>query len=664
MGQSNYYLIAGTEYTEDMCGIAGFVTTAAGAGSEAVLGRMLDRIRHRGPDDSGVYSDHHAFLGHRRLSIVDVAGGHQPMSNESGSVWITYNGEIFNHAAVRSALERAGHRYVTRTDTETVVHGFEEYGPDCVSHFRGMFAFAIWDAPKQTLFCARDRLGIKPLYYYWDGRLLAFASEIKALLDHPAIPTEFDESVLGEYLGFGYISDDRTFFRGIRKLMPAHHLRLDLRATRPEPRIESYWEIPKHEENRQNIACRSDQDWVRETRRRLEETVRMRLMSDVPLGMFLSGGIDSGAIAALIKRMADGPGKTFSVGYREAQYSELSLAAETARAIGTDHHEVVIGMDDFFDALPNLVWHEDEPITWPSSVSLYFVSRLAAGQVKVVLTGEGSDELFGGYERYRWNLLNQKYARMYSVVPNPLRSWIRNTIAASDLLPASVRRKLGHTFVGRDDRLESLFLDNFYCAFSKSDQDRLLERARSPVYDNYLSRWHSRSDEPMLPRMLYADQKTYLVELLMKQDQMSMACSIESRVPFLDHQFVEFAMSIPDGLKIRGATQKYVLKQAVEDLLPSEIIHREKMGFPTPLRGWLMDARTEPLIDGLRARDGLLANYIRPAELDGMIERHRGGLIDATDRLWRLLNLQVWGDVFLNKKPERWSRRELSSRPA
>ncbi len=629
---------------------------------------MLDRIQHRGPDDSGVYCDERAFLGHRRLSIVDVAGGHQPMANETGTVWITYNGEIFNHAALRPVLEHAGHRYMSRSDTETIVHAYEESGPSCVSQFRGMFAFAIWDAARQTLFCARDRLGIKPLYYYWDGRLFAFASEIKALLDHPAISTEFDESVLGEYLGFGYISDERTFFRGIRKLMPAHHLTFKLDASngsgRSEPRIESYWDVPTSGEHRQDSGCRSDQDWIRETRRRLEETVRMRLMSDVPLGMFLSGGIDSGAMAALIKRMADGPVKTFSVGYREAQYSELSLAAETARTIGTDHHEIQIGMDDFFDALPDLIWHEDEPIAWPSSVSLYFVSKLASQHVKVVLTGEGSDELFGGYERYRWNLLNQKYARLYSALPAGLRSWISNSINTSNLLPASLRRKLGHTFAGRDNSVESLFLDNFYCAFSQADQDRLFHLPANSVYANYLSRWNARPDERTLPRMLYADQKTYLVELLMKQDQMSMACSIESRVPFLDHTFVEFAMSIPDHLKIQGATQKYVLKQAVADLLPAKIIHRKKMGFPTPLRGWLMDPRADDLIQRLLARDGLLAEYVRAPELENMIERHRSGLIDATDRLWRLINLQVWGDVFLNKKAELLARREMSSHRA
>jgi asparagine synthase (glutamine-hydrolysing) len=644
-----------------MCGIAGFVTTASNTGSSAVLRRMLDRIRHRGPDDSGVFTDDHAFLGHRRLSIVDLSGGHQPMANETDSVWLTYNGEIFNHASLGPDLESHGHRYVSHCDTETIIHAYEQYGPNCASLFRGMFAFAIWDAPNKTLCCVRDRLGIKPFYYFWDGRVFAFASEIKALLEHPAISAEFDDTLLGEYLAFGYISGDRTLFRGIRKLMPAHHLRLDLRASHPELKIEQYWEVPQPGENRQEVACRSDQDWISETRRRLEETVRMRLMADVPLGMFLSGGIDSSAIAALIKRMADGPVKTFSVGYQEAQFSELSYAADTARRIGTDHHEVVVGMDDFFDVLPDLVWHEDEPITWPSSVALYFVSKLASERVKVVLTGEGSDELFGGYERYRWNALNQKYARMYGILPGPVRSGIRNGIASSKLVSAGLRRKLGHTFVGREDSVESLYLDNFYSAFSAAEQSELLGRDTGPVYASYMERWNSRPEAPSLPRMLYADQKTYLVELLMKQDQMSMACSIESRVPFLDHTFVEFAMSIPDHLKIHGTTQKYILKKAVEDLLPAEIIHRRKMGFPTPLRQWLMDPRTEPLMQALQSRDGLLAEYVRPEQLNDLIDRHRSGIVDATDRVWRLLNLQIWGDIFLTGKRDRWTN--LVSRP-
>ena len=363
-----------------MCGIAGFVTivpdAAPGAGGEAVLRRMTGCLRHRGPDDSGFYSDGRAFLGHRRLSIIDVAGGHQPVSNENGSVWITYNGEIFNHAAIRPRT-RARRSSLRLT---------ERHGND-PARLRGIRTRHVWissggcshsrsgTATRAPLFCARDRLGIKPFYYYWDGRLFAFASEIKALLEHPSIPAEFEETLLGEYLGFGYVSGDRTLFRNIRKLMPGHHLRLSCSSEKPQIAIAQYWDVPRASERRQYVTCQSEQDWIGETRRRLEETVRMRLMSDVPLGMFLSGGVDSSAIAALIKRNTDGPVKTFAVGYCEADFSELGYAAEVARAIGTDHHEIVIGQDEFFDALPELIWHEDEPIAWPSSVSLYFVSE-------------------------------------------------------------------------------------------------------------------------------------------------------------------------------------------------------------------------------------------------------------------------------------------------
>jgi asparagine synthase (glutamine-hydrolysing) len=377
-------------------------------------------------------------------------------------------------------------------------------------------------------------------------------------------------------------------------------------------------------------------------------------MSDVPLGMFLSGGVDSSAIAALIKRMTTGPVETFAVGYQEAQFSELGYAAHVAKTIGTDHHEIVVGMEDFFNALPRLIWHEDEPITWPSSVSLYFVSKLAAERVKVVLTGEGSDELFGGYERYRWNLINSRAAAAYRIVPGPLRRLVRDGLATTSLLKAPLRRKLQHTFIGRDGSLESLFLDNFYCAFSAAQQNRLLPSPAEAVYGNYRRYWDSRPHVSPLSRMLYADQKTYLVELLMKQDQMSMASSIESRVPFLDHLFVEFAMRIPDRLKVRGRTQKYILKKAVEDILPHEIIYRKKMGFPTPLRQWLLDARAKPLYEALRARDGFVATYLNLSEVEALIDRHRSGFEDATDRIWRLINLQLWGDLFLTGRRERW----------
>ena len=509
-----------------------------------------------------------------------------------------------------------------------------------------MFAFALWDQPRRTLFCARDRLGIKPFYYFWNRRLFAFASDIKALLEHPAITTELETGLLPEYLAFGYTSDDRTLFRHIRKLMPGHHLRLDLSAPAPRLTITPYWDVPPAGQPEQ----RPEADWIAETRWRLEEAVRTRLMSDVPLGMFLSGGVDSSAIAALIKRFAGGPVKTFAVGYAEPAFSELTWAAHAARSLGTDHHEVVIGMEDFFDALPRLIWQEDEPVTWPSSVSLYFVSRLAADQVKVVLTGEGADELFAGYERYRWNLLNRPGAHAWGLLPGALRRFVREWLASTSLLRADLRRRLQHTFLGRQATLESLYLDNFYCAFSREDQNLLLASPPEAVYSSYLRYWNTRSDDPVLARMLYADQKTYLVELLMKQDQMSMATSIESRVPFLDHPFVEFAMRLPGSLKIRGRQQKYILKKAVEDLQPPEIVYRKKMGFPTPLRQWLREPRAEPLFDSILDRDGLLASCVDLGVVESLIHLHRAGLEDATDRLWRLMNLQLWGDLFFRRK--------------
>ncbi|MGH9582482.1 MAG: asparagine synthase (glutamine-hydrolyzing), partial [Bryobacteraceae bacterium] len=583
------------------------------------------------------------------LSIIDLAAGHQPMANESGSLWIVYNGEIYNHAEIRPRLEQAGHTYSTHCDTETILHAYEEFGPDSIGLLRGMFAYAIWDRDRRRLFCVRDRLGIKPLYYYWDRQLFAFASEIKALLAHPSIGAQLEEDVLPEYLAFGYVSEERTLFRGIRKLMPGHHLTLDLAAGAPTLDIRQYWDVPPP-----NPAHASEAELILETRRRLEETVGLRLMSDVPLGMFLSGGVDSSAIAAIMRRLTDTPVKTFSVGYAEEQFSELGYAAQVARSIGTDHHEIKLGIDDFFDQLPRLIWQEDEPIAWPSSVSLYFVARLAASRVKVVLTGEGSDEIFGGYDRYGWNILNTRAANVYSVLPVWLRDAVRKQIGATSLLRAPLRRKLLHSFLGRDASVESLLLDNFYCAFSREEQNSLLGSAPDVVYGNYLRYWNARPDASLLARMLYADQKTYLIELLMKQDQMSMACSIESRVPLLDHQLVEFSTTIPDALKIRGKTQKYILKRAVEDILPREIIYRKKMGFPTPIREWLLDRRAQPLYDALRDPAGFLASIVDRTALDSLIARHLNRQEDATDRLWRLLNLQLWGDLFLTGRRDRW----------
>jgi asparagine synthase (glutamine-hydrolysing) len=633
-----------------MCGIAGTVVADGSAVDPRIVRRMTDRIAHRGPDADGFHVEGNAGLGHRRLSIIDLATGQQPMSNEDGSVWITYNGEIFNHADLRPDLERAGHRYKSRADTETVLHAYEQYGDECVCRFRGMFAFAIWDSKARRLFCARDRLGIKPLYYFWDGRLFAFASEIKALLEHPEIPARANEKLLPEYLAFGYGSGEETFFAGIRKLMPGHTLTLQC-GSNPTLEIKSYWDAPCPT----SFETRSDEEWIAECRKRLEDAVTTRLMSDVPLGMFLSGGVDSSAIAAIMKRVTSSRVKTFAVGYSEADFSELSYARAVAEKIGTEHHDVLVSMDDFFNALPKLVWHEDEPISWPSSVSLYFVAQLAAKEVKVVLTGEGSDELFAGYGRYRFYQLNQKWMNAYSGVPKGIRAGVRNMLASHPMFSASLKRKIGHTVLGRDANIESLYLDNFYCAFDAQEQKQLLcEDLGGDPYAHFLQYWNSVKRSPTLSRLLYADQKTYLVELLMKQDQMSMACSIESRVPFLDHYFVEFAATVPPHMKLRGAEGKYILKKAVEDLLPESIVYRKKQGFPTPIRTWLLQERAGALRDYLRDSNGILADYVDLAYVDELLGRHDHEVHDATDRIWRLLNLQVWGDMYLTGRREQF----------
>jgi len=630
-----------------MCGIAGYVGVeafyASRPGNRSDLEAMTRVIHHRGPDEAGAYREPGIELGHRRLSIIDLSTGQQPMANEDGQVRIIYNGEVFNHASLRPALEAAGHRYRSHCDTETILHAWEEYGPACVERFTGMFAFAIWDRTRRTLFCARDRMGKKPFYYWWDGEYLVFGSEIKSLLEHPRVSVAPEESLFSEYLAFGYTSDEQTLFKGIRKLLPGHTLELQLPAGgRPALRIQQYWEIPPPATEE-----KSDAEWIAECRRRLEESVQQRLMSDVPLGMFLSGGLDSSTIAGLMKRQTSTAVKTFAVGYAETQYSELGYARQVAGAIGTDHHEVVVGMDDFFNALPRMIWHEDEPITWPSSVPLHFCAKLAQQQVKVILTGEGSDELFGGYARYQHYAWNRRYERLYRVLPEALRGAIRGQIARSPLLPGGLRRKLQHTFLGREGRVESLFLDNFYSAFDRETQAALF-RFPDPEapYRSFLRYWRQAESQPDLARMLFADQKTYLVELLMKQDQMSMSASLESRVPFLDHSFVEFSRRVPDHLKIRGGEGKYIVKKAVEDLLPHDIIYRTKMGFPTPLRSWLRSDRAAPLLRRLTESDTLAAPYLHREAVQALLGRHRRGQEDATDRIWRLLNLVVWGDIF------------------
>jgi len=377
-----------------MCGICGmFYPDAQQRADRGVLSEMNAQIAHRGPDDDGFFVEGNVGLAMRRLSIIDVKTGHQPLSNEDERIWIVYNGEIYNHQELRADLEAKGHRYRTKSDTETIVHLYEEYGRDCVKYLRGMFAFAIWDRRDGKLFVARDRLGIKPLYYLFDGKKFLFGSEIKTILTYPGVKAEFNPATIAEYLSFGYISGEESMFRGIKKLLPGHTLELNERG---EIVIKPYWDMPFGEEKERRPA----QFYVKGYRELLEECVASHLMSDVPLGVFLSGGLDSSAVAALTTKIRKEPIETFAVGYGEDAFSELPFARQVAEHIGSKHHEVRLSREEFFGNLPRLIWHEDEPIVWPSSVSLYSVARLARERVTVVLTGEGSDETLAGYTRY------------------------------------------------------------------------------------------------------------------------------------------------------------------------------------------------------------------------------------------------------------------------
>jgi asparagine synthase (glutamine-hydrolysing) len=611
---------------------------------------MCAAMVHRGPDDEGIYTAGPVGIGMRRLSIVDLATGHQPLSNEDGTVWIVFNGEIYNHAALREKLQSLGHQYRTHSDTETIVHLYEEYGPDCVQHLRGMFAFAVWDARAQRLFIARDRLGIKPLYYQLTPQQIVFGSEIKVLLAFPGTRVQLDRTILPEYLAFGYLSGKQTFYGGIHKLMPGHWMEVEASG---QIRIERYWDLPVIESEHSH----PESYYIRTYREMLEQAVSSHLMSDVPLGVFLSGGVDSSAVAALMTKIRRAPVETFSVGYTEDAYSELPYARIVANHLKSLHHEVLVSEQDFFESLPHLIWHEDEPIVWPSSVALYFVAKLAQERVKVVLTGEGADETLAGYSRYAFTLRNAAWDRVYRrVTPNAARGAIRDAIADSTWISASLRRKLSHTFLARNgNSWASFYFDNFFSAFGESDQAGLLtdevlkERAAGAAYQHVLEYWEHSSGE-MLHRLLYTDIKTYLVELLMKQDNMSMAASIESRVPFLDHPLVEFATNIPQKLQLGGFAGKRILKKAVEDLLPHSILYRQKLGFPTPWSRWLGGPRLDWIRSLLLESRSTERGLFQRSALDRLFEEHRTGYRDHYDRIWRLLNLELWHRVCLEKE--------------
>lgn len=628
-----------------MCGICGFVNLDRQPADLAIVQRMTATLAHRGPDDGGIYGDGHVALGHRRLAILDPARGRQPMSWAHGRYHIAHNGEVYNHREVRSELPLPHEAFQTTADTETILAAYQQWGAECLSRLNGMFAWAIYDAQEPTLFLARDRLGIKPLYVYQSARLLAFASEIKALLAHPEIRVEVNVDRLPVQLALKYTLDDQTLFRGIRKLMPGHYLRWSAQGIEEH----CYWDLRfRPKQKYQSLAEAAGQ-----FRSHFRRSVERQLLSDVPLGVFLSGGIDSSVIAATMSELSQGPIQAFSVAFPESGYSELSYARHVAQHVGAQMREVIVQPGDWFRAWPHMVYHEDEPIAHPSSIPLHFVSKLAANHVKVVLTGEGSDELLAGYERYYQTLINLRFGRF---VPHRLRKLARQVI---DLLPDQYgpKRKAVRTSLYLDQSLDALLLDNYAAiprgALAAALQPNYVNGGVDAIYQGFHD-WMEASDaEDLLDQILYADIKTYLLELLMKQDQMSMSASLESRVPFLDHELVEFVSRLPIKFKLSGMQTKRILREGLGDVIPASILHRPKQGFPTPIREWFR-GEYFPLVENLLCSpQTLLYEYIQPQFVRDVLFRHRQGKWDLHEQIWTLGNLELWLRIFVDgQSPE------------
>lgn len=634
-----------------MCGIVGVLGRDLDPVLETARVRaMSDTMVHRGPDGSGVWAspDGSVVLGHRRLAIVDLTeAGHQPMTNEDGSVWITYNGEVYNSPALRSKLLAKGHQFASHADTESIVHLYEERGIDCVHEMDGDYAFAIWDTASRELFLARDRLGVKPLYYTWVGDKFLFASEIKALLAYPGIEIDVDEQALYHYLTFLVTPTPLTMFRGIRKLPAGHRAIVDANGSM---RIEQWWDSVVTERNDS-----TEGENVERIRDLLRDSIDKRMMSDVPFGVFLSGGVDSSTNVALMAELMDRPVDTYSVAFAEdPEFNELNYARDVARRFGANHHEVVIGWNDLVDFLPDLIFHQDEPLADPVCVPLNYVSRLAKDSgTTVVQVGEGADEIFCGYTGYMRFL--QGYRREWralNAVPGPvLRGMSKPT---SRLLThrglgqrADVVRRAaageeffwgGAVVFSEPDKASIAPLLAARCASSSTTVDAIYERIDS-----------RRPDADALERMTYLELHHRLPELLlMRVDKMAMATSVEARVPFLDHHLVEFAVGLSQQQKTQNGMPKYLLKKAVEGIIPDEIIYRRKQGFGVPISKWFRGDLGEIFRKAIESSGMGSRGLIDLDEAEALLKRHQSGVQDNGFKLWVLLNLVLWYDRWID----------------
>ena len=617
-----------------MCGIAGQVNMDGRPVNRERIAAMGARLRHRGPDDQGVYVNGPVGLAHQRLSILDLSpAGHQPMSNEDGSVWIVFNGEIYNFQELRDSLP-SSHRLRSRSDTEVIIHLYEEHGVQCLSMLRGMFAFAIWDQRHQRLVLARDRLGKKPLFYTADERGLAFASELKALLVDRTCP-DIDPVALHHYLTFQYVPAPRTIFRGIRKLPPGHLLVYEGGKVSES----AYWSLDYD----RKAPIRSEAECLEEFRTLLEESVRLRLVSDVPLGAFLSGGVDSSSVVAVMSRLMNEPVKTFSIGFKEEPYNELPYAGEVARLFGTDHHEFIVE-PKALEILPTLVRIYDEPFADSSAIPTYYVSQLSRQYVTVVLNGDGGDELLGGYPRYRFTALDHAIPRYLSTssresLRRAFGSWLPNARGVRRLREKAERllAPVSRTYLSR------------ICYFSPAEKDELYTADFSGTirgHDSYdlLTGWFEEAKATeLLDQLLSVDTRSYLPDdLLVKVDRATMAHALEARSPFLDHRLMEFSASLPVSMKVRNGQTKYLLKAAMRGTLPDHILDRPKQGFGVPIDRWFREDCREFLREVLLSPRCVQRGYFRPEVVRRMIDDHQHGKADYAYRLYALLMLELW----------------------
>ena len=627
-----------------MCGIAGYLDLTQQA-DQSLIETMTRTMHHRGPDGEGYHLDGPIALGHRRLSIIDLAGGKQPMADDSERYWITFNGEIYNFPDLRTQLKQQGHQFLTRCDTETILAAYKQYGENCVDHLRGMFAFAIWDSLDKTLFLARDRVGKKPLYYFFDGQRFIFASEIKAIIQHPIVSREIDHQAIADYFNYNYIPFPRTIFKSIRKLRPGNILKLSIQSDNLlNLQEQEYWDVRYSPE-----LDIPEAEWCEALRDKIAEATKIRMISDVPLGAFLSGGIDSSAVVAFMSQAQSAPVKTFSIGFKEEDFSETKYARQVAEQFGTEHHEYIVE-PDAMEMLPKLAWAYDEPFADSSAVPTYYVSRLARGHVKVILSGDGGDETFAGYRRYLW--ANDMHR--CDVIPDALKKLVFGL--PSSLMPDGMRGKgmlrhlsnapferyAGLNTFGELPYLSKLFSDGFKASLSGHFEEKYPDFS---LFRHYYD--HCNADD-YLTRVQYLDTKVYLAEdILTKVDRASMLCSLETRAPLLDHEVLELAAKIPPTMKLKNGETKYMLKKALEPILPENILYRKKMGFGVPLVHWFKGDLVDYAHDVLLSKQALERGYFNMQQIESLLQLHQKQGRDMSAKIWSLLFFEHWCQTWL-----------------